>query len=127
MNSVILSILGVIFLIIAITTFYFLGIRLILIFMKTNRIQTLYLSLIFIFGGTAIVFLVLEQIILLHPSVDRTPIPTVRSFFQYNDINVFWVAYLFAIVAYISSAISIFLLSVFTLTFFRNRSKKILV
>ncbi|UCG01768.1 MAG: hypothetical protein JSW11_19440 [Candidatus Heimdallarchaeota archaeon] len=124
MDLATLSVLGVIFLFIAIISFYLLGIQLIRIFFKTNRIQTLYLSLIFIFGGTAIVFLVLEQIILLHPSVDRTSIPSPRSFFQYNDINAFWAAYLFAIIAYISSAISIFCVNVFTLTFFPNRSKR---
>jgi len=127
MDTATLTILGGGFLLIAIISFYLLGIKLIFIFLKTNRIQTFYLSLIFIFAGTAIVFLMLEQIILRHPCVPSTIIPSSRSFFQYEDINAFWVAYLFAIIAYISSSLAIFFASVFTLTFFQNRSKRILL
>ncbi|MFX0151323.1 MAG: hypothetical protein ACFFAJ_11115 [Candidatus Hodarchaeota archaeon] len=123
------ELLGVIFVAIAVVLFLLLGIYLLISYRRTRRDSTLYISLILLFGAGALVSLVLEQVILIASDVVQTQAPPKKSFlqFSFDEINVFWLAYLLACTAYFTSACAVLSGTFFTQSFFSERSKKLLI
>ena len=120
-----IDILGVGFVGIGIILFLSLGLRLLLSYQRTEKKQTFYLAGEFIFGGLAMVFLLLEQVALLLYAEGVT-IPPFQSILDYSDINVFFVGYIGAILAWIFSGMAIIAANFFTHSFFPDAGKKIL-
>ncbi|MHA1331528.1 MAG: hypothetical protein ACTSR2_10670, partial [Candidatus Hodarchaeales archaeon] len=105
-----------------------LGIRLIFSYRKSQKPQTLYLALLFLFGGIAMAFLAIEQGILLS-SADPAVSPTqYYSILKFTDIdNIFLIGYLAAAMAWIFSSSAIVAANFFTHSFFPDASKKLLL
>ncbi|MFW9856012.1 MAG: hypothetical protein ACFFFG_13235 [Candidatus Thorarchaeota archaeon] len=118
------ELLGVIFVVIAVILFLLLGISLFLSYRRSRRQSTLYISLILLFGAGALVSLVLEQIILIVSDVTQADAPTLKAFWQYSldEISTFWIAYAFAILAWITSASAVLSGVFFTQSFFPEDS-----
>ena len=121
--------IGVGFVVLGIIFYFALGIRLYLSYRKTERKQTLYLALLLIFGGIALLSLAVEQVILLVNAdpLDSQTIDDALSIFQYSEINVFWVGFLFAAIAWLASSLAIISANFFTHSFFPNANKKLLL
>ncbi|WP_455143523.1 hypothetical protein [Candidatus Hodarchaeum mangrovi] len=123
-----LELLGVGFVTISIILWILLGIKLILSYRRSPKPQTLSLALVLIFGGIAMLFLATEQILLLtgaDPTIGSTPIYEILSFSEIP--NIFLLAFFAAALAWISSGLAIILMNFFTLSFFPDTSKKILI
>ncbi|MHA2346317.1 MAG: hypothetical protein ACXACP_06330 [Candidatus Hodarchaeales archaeon] len=123
------DLIGVGFVVLGIIFYFALGIRLYLSYRRTERKQTLYLSLLLIFGGIALLSLALEQVILLVNAdpLDSQTIDDALSIFQYSEINVFWVGFLFAAIAWVASSLAIISANFFTHSFFPNANRKLLL
>ncbi|MFX0182057.1 MAG: hypothetical protein ACFE95_03150 [Candidatus Hodarchaeota archaeon] len=120
---------GVVFVVIAVVLFLLLGVYLLISYRRTRRDSTLYISLILLFGAGALISLVLEQVILIASDVVQAEAPSKKSFlqFSFDEINVFWLAYLFACLAYFTSACAVLSGVFFTQSFFPERYKKLLI
>ena len=119
-----LELLGVVFVVIAIILFAALGISLFLSYRRTNRESTLYVSLILLFGAGALISLMIEQVILITADVTPADAPSMKAFWQFggNEIDAFWIAYLFAIFAWFTSSAAILSGVFFTGSFFPEDS-----
>lgn len=123
------DILGVIFVVIAVVLYLLLGLYLLNSYRKTKREPTLYLSLILLFGCLALVSLVIEQLLLITSEVTEAQAPPHKSFlaFGVNEIDVFWLALLFAFIAWVTSASATLSACFFTQSFLLERYKKLLI
>ncbi|MHA1972706.1 MAG: hypothetical protein ACTSW1_06930 [Candidatus Hodarchaeales archaeon] len=124
----VLHLLGLAFVAIAIVLWITLGIRLIFSYKKSQKPQTLYLALLFLFGGIAMAFLAIEQGILLtsaDPALSPTPYYSILKFTEIN--NIFLIGYLGAAMAWIFSSSAIIAVNFFTHSFFPGTSKKVLI
>ncbi|MFX0174181.1 MAG: hypothetical protein ACFE9L_20055 [Candidatus Hodarchaeota archaeon] len=123
------ELLGVVFVVIAVVLFLLLGVYLLISYRRTKRDSTLYISLILLFGAGALVSLVLEQVILIASDAVQADTPIKKSFlqFSFDEIGVFWLAYLLACSAYFTSACAVLSGTFFTQSFFSDRSKKLLI
>ena len=123
------DLIGVVFVVIAVILFLLLGIHLLLSYRKNKREATLYMSLILIFGAGALIFLVLEQLILIASNVVASDAPEFKSYLEYsfNDIDVFWIAYLCACGAYLTSALAILSALFFTQSFLPEKYNKLII
>ncbi|MFX0212061.1 MAG: hypothetical protein ACFFDT_39175 [Candidatus Hodarchaeota archaeon] len=131
-----IELLGVVFIAIGIILFLSFGLRLLLSYKRTEKKQTLYLALEFIFGGLGMFFLLIEQVILMlsveviattPELVTDPPIPPMQSIFQYSDIDVFSVGWAGAALAWISSGIAIIAAVFFVVSFFPELGRKYLI
>ncbi|MHA2075380.1 MAG: hypothetical protein ACXACU_10425 [Candidatus Hodarchaeales archaeon] len=120
---------GLIFIVIAIILYLVLGLYLLNSFRKSKRNSTLYMSLIFLFGSLALVSLIIEQLLLIASGVTEAQAPPMKSFlsFSVNEINVFWLSYLFAFIAWVTSASAVFSACFFTQSFLSDKYKKALI
>ena len=123
---------GLLFIVIAIVLYFVLGLYLLNSFRKSRRNSTLYMSFILLFGSLALVSLVIEQLILILSGVVDTEAPPMKSFLSYSlneipDVFVFWLAYFFAVLAWITSSSAIFSACFFTQSFLPDRYKKVLL
>lgn len=118
------DLLGVIFVLIAVILFLLLGINLLLSYRRNRRSSTLYMSLILLFGAGALISLVIEQMLLIASGMTGADAPPLKAFWQYSfdEIDVFWVAYVFAILAWITSASAVLSGTFFTQSFFPEDS-----
>jgi hypothetical protein len=123
------ELLGVVFAVIAVVLFLLLGVYLLISYRRTRRDSTLFISLILLFGAGALISLVLEQIILIASDAVQTDAPTKKSFLQFgfDEIDIFWLAYLLACLAYFTSACAVLSGVFFTQSFFPERYKKLLI
>ena len=123
------DIIGVVFVVLGILFYLALGTRLYRSYKVSGKKQTLYLSLLLLFGGLALLLLTLEQLVLLtnaEESMSQT-IDDAISIFQYSNIDVFWVGFLFASLAWITSGLAIVAANFFTQSFFPDSNKKLLL
>ena len=120
-----IDIVGVGFVGIGIVLFVALGIRLLMSYQRTEKKQTFYLSGEFIFGGLGMLFLLLEQVALLLYAESEV-IPPRQTIFEYTEINVFFVAFICAALAWLCSGTAIIAANFFTHSFFPESSKKLL-
>lgn len=120
---------GLLFVIIAMILFLVLGLYLLNSFRKSKRNSTLYMSLLLLFGFLALFSLAIELAILKVSGVTAAQAPPLKSFLSYsfNEINVFWLAYFFAFIAWVASASAIFSACVFTQSFLSDKYKKVLI
>jgi hypothetical protein len=123
------DIVGVVFVILGIVFYLALGIRLYKSYKVSEKKQTLYLSLLLIFGGMALLSLTLEQVILLVNAdpLDSQTVDDALSILQHSEIDVFWVAFIFATIARLTSSIAIIAANYFTQSFFPESNKKLLL
>ncbi len=131
-----IELLGIVFVAIGIILFLSFGFRLLLSYQRTEKKQTLYLALEFIFGGLGMFFLLIEQVILMlsveviatTPDIITDPsIPPMRSIFQYSSIDVFSAGWAGAALAWISSGIAIIAAVFFVVSFFPDKGRKYLI
>ncbi|MFW9904997.1 MAG: hypothetical protein ACFFFH_11735 [Candidatus Thorarchaeota archaeon] len=124
-----IDLLGIAVVIIAIILFLLLGIYLLNSYRRTKRNTTLYMSLILLFGCLALLSLALEQVILIASDVTQADAPEKKSFLQYGfqEIDVFWLSYFFAFIAWVTSASAILSACFFTQSFFSNKYQKLLI
>ncbi len=123
------DIVGVVFIILGIIFYLALGIRLYRSYKDSEKKQTLYLSLLLIFGGMALLSLTLEQVILLVNAdpLDSQTVDDAISILKYSEIDVFWVAFMFATLAWITSSMAIIAANFFTQSFFPESNKRLLL
>ncbi|MFX1282826.1 MAG: hypothetical protein ACFFB5_04190 [Promethearchaeota archaeon] len=131
-----IELLGIAFVAIGIILFLSFGFRLLFSYKRTEKKQTLYLALEFIFGGLGMFFLLVEQVILMlsveviatAPDViTDPPIPPMQSFFQYSGFDVFSAGWVGAALAWISSGIAIIAAVFFVVSFFPTMGRKYLI
>ncbi|MFX1516230.1 MAG: hypothetical protein ACFFC6_07975 [Promethearchaeota archaeon] len=124
-----IDLLGIIVVVLAIILFLLLGIYLLNSYRRTKRNTTLYMSLILLFGCLALTSLALEQVILIASDVTEAEAPPHKSFleFGFDEIDVFWLAYFFAFIAWVTSATAILSACFFTQSFFSDKYKKLLI
>jgi hypothetical protein len=124
-----IDLLGIIVVVIAIILFLLLGIYLLNSYRRTKRNTTLYMSLILLFGCLALISLALEQVILIASDVTEAQAPEHKSFleFGFDEIDVFWLSYFFAFIAWVTSATAILSACFFTQSFFSDKYKKFLI
>ncbi|MFX0122622.1 MAG: hypothetical protein ACFFAE_03235 [Candidatus Hodarchaeota archaeon] len=124
-----IDLVGIIVVVIAIILFFLLGLYLLNSYRRTRRNTTLYMSLILLFGCLALISLALEQVILIVSGVTGNDAPELKSFLTYSfdDMNVFWLAYSFAFIAWVTSAAAILSACFFTQSFFSEKYKKLLI
>ncbi|MFX1506382.1 MAG: hypothetical protein ACFFDC_09730 [Promethearchaeota archaeon] len=124
-----IDLLGIVVVVIAIILFLLLGIYLLNSYRRTKRNTTLFMSLILLFGCLALISLALEQVVLIASDVTQADAPDKKSFlaFGFDEINVFWLSYLFAFIAWVTSASAILSACFFTQSFFSDKYKKFLV
>ncbi|MHA1978018.1 MAG: hypothetical protein ACW98F_15450 [Candidatus Hodarchaeales archaeon] len=123
------DIIGIIFVVLGIIFYLALGTRLYRSYKVSEKKQTLYLSLLLLFGGLALLLLTLEQLVLLTNAEEASSqtIADAISIFQYSNIDVFWVGFLFASLAWITSGLAIISANFFTQSFFPDSNKKLLL
>ncbi|UCE14299.1 MAG: hypothetical protein JSV04_03760, partial [Candidatus Heimdallarchaeota archaeon] len=123
------DLLGIVVVVIAIILFLLLGLYLLNSYRRTKRNTTLYMSLILLFGCLALVSLALEQVILIASDLTGDDAPEMKSFLVYSfaEINVFWLAYSFAFIAWVTSAAAILSACFFTQSFLADKYKKLLI
>lgn len=125
-TSSLTRVLGIAFVAIGAILFLIMGTRLILAYRKSKKNQTLFLSGILLGGGMALLFLMAEQGLLLATvDPDAALIPGMKSILQYrsNEINQFWISYIFACIAYLCSGIAIMSANAFTWSFYDWRRR----
>ncbi|MFX0013790.1 MAG: hypothetical protein ACFFB2_03420 [Promethearchaeota archaeon] len=131
-----IELLGVAFIAIGIILFLSFGFRLFFSYQRTEKRQTLYLALEFIFGGLGMFFLLIEQVILLllvdvtattPDTITEPPIPPMQSIIEYIEINVFAVGWAGAALAWITSSMAIIAAVFFVISFFPDMSRKYLI
>ncbi len=123
------DIIGVVFVVLGIIFYLALGTRLYRSYKVSEKKQTLYLSLLLLFGGLALLLLTLEQLVLLVNAdpLDSQTISDAISIFNYSTIDVFWVGFLFASLAWITSGLAIVSANFFTQSFFPESNKKLVL
>ncbi len=122
------EILGIIFVVLGIIFYFILGTRLFLSYQQSEKKQTLYLSLLLLLGGLALLSLTLEQLVLrFYVEESVTQMAESLTIFQFSEIDVFYVAFLFAALAWLTSGLAIISANIFTLSFFPERDKKLLL
>ena len=124
-----IDLVNIIIVVIAIILFLALGIYLLNSYRRTKRDTTLYMSLILLFGCLALTSLALEQVILIMSDVTEAMAPEKKSFlsFGFDEIDVFWLSYFFAFIAWVTSASAILSACFFTQSFFSDKYKKLLI
>ncbi|MHA1944691.1 MAG: hypothetical protein ACXAC6_01780 [Candidatus Hodarchaeales archaeon] len=127
-----IDIIGIIFVVLGIIFYLLLGTRLFRSYRRTDKKQTLYLSLLFLLGGLALAFLMLEQVSLLltldPPETYSQVLADAVSILQFSELNsVFLLAFIFAVMAWITSGLAIVSANFFTQSFFPNSNKKLLI
>lgn len=124
-----IDLLGIIFVVIAVILFLLLGLYLLNSYRRTKRNTTFYMSLLLLFGCLALVSLALEQVVLIASGLTMDDAPEKKSFlaFSFNEIDVFWVALLLAVIAWVTSASAILSANFFTQSFFSEKYKKLLI
>ncbi len=125
-----IDIIGVVFVILGIIFWLILGTRLFRSYRRTEKKQTLYLSLLLLFGGFALIFLTLEQLSLLiyADPADTQVLADALSILRFSEINsVFLIGFLFAVMAWISSGMALIAANYFTQSFFPDSNKKLLI
>ncbi len=124
-----IDLLGIIFVVIAVILFLLLGLYLLNSYRRTKRNTTLYMSLLLLFGCLALVSLVIEQVVLIASGLTEADAPVKKSFlaFSVEEIDVFWLALLFAVIAWVTSALAILSACFFTQSFFSDKYKKLLI
>jgi len=124
-----IDLLGIVVVVLAIILFLLLGIYLLNSYRRTKRNTTLYMSLILLFGCLALISLALEQVILIASDVTEAQAPEKKSFlvFGFDEIDVFWLSYFFAFIAWVTSASAILSACFFTQSFFSDKYKKLLI
>jgi len=125
-----IDIIGVIFVVLGIIFWLILGTRLFRSYKRTEKKQTLYLSLLLLLGGLALAFLMLEQVsLLIYADPANTQVlADALSILQFSELNsVFLLGFIFAVMAWISSGIAIISANFFTQSFFPNSNKKLLI
>ena len=124
-----IDLLNIIIVVIAIILFLLLGLYLLNSYRRTRRNTTLYMSLLLLFGSLALLSLALEQVVLIASDVTQADAPAKKSFlvYRFDEINVFWLAYFFAFIAWVTSAIAILSACFFTQSFFADKYKKFLI
>ncbi len=120
------NLLGIIFVVIGIVLWIVLGIRLFFSYQRTEKKQTMYLSLLLIFGGFGMLSLLVEQVILI-AAADPAEIPPFMSILEYQETNIFWLGFIAASLAWITSALGIIWANFFTHSFFPDANKRILI
>ncbi|MHA2225176.1 MAG: hypothetical protein ACXAC8_08220 [Candidatus Hodarchaeales archaeon] len=127
-----IELLGITFVALGIFLFLIFGFRLLQSYQKSEKRQTLYLALEFVFGGLGMFFLLIEQVILIL-NVDTTTteylssIPPMQSIFQFADINVYWVAWIAAALAWITSSAAIVSAVFFVFSFFPDSNRNFII
>ncbi|UCG04298.1 MAG: hypothetical protein JSW11_09985 [Candidatus Heimdallarchaeota archaeon] len=124
-----IDLINIIIVVIAIILFLLLGIYLLNSYRRTKRNTTLYMSLLLLFGSLALVSLALEQVVLIASDVVPADAPEKKSFlvYSFDEINVFWLSYFFAFIAWVTSASAILSACFFTQSFFSDKYKKLLI
>ena len=124
-----IDIIGIIFVVLGIIFWLILGTRLFRSYRRTEKKQTLYLSILMLLGGCALIFLTLEQLSLLlnAQETDSQVLADALSILQFSEIDsVFLIGFIFAVLAWIASGIALVSANYFTQSFFPNSSKKLL-
>lgn len=123
------ELVGIIFILIAIILYLILGLILLNSYRKSKRNSTLYMSLILLIGCLALISLALEQLLLITSKVTEAQAPPMKSFLEFsaNEIDVFWLSYFFAVIAWITSASAILSACFFTQSFLSEKYKKFLI
>ncbi len=121
-----INLVGIVFVLIGIVLWIVLGIKLFFSYQRTEKKQTLYLSLLLIFGGLGMLSLLVEQVILL-AAADPVDIPPFMSILEYQETNIFWLGFMAATIAWIASALGIIWANFFTHSFFPEANKRILI
>lgn len=123
------DVLGLAFGAIAVVLFLLLGLYLLNSYRKSRRDSTLYMSLILLFGCLALISLVIEQLLLRSSGVTAAEAPPMKSFLEFsaNEIDVFWLAYLFAVLAWVTSGTAILSACFFTQSFYSEKYRKLLI
>jgi hypothetical protein len=105
-----------------------LGTRLFFSYRKSERKQTLYLSLLLILGGLALLSLTIEQLVLrIYVEEGVTGMAERMTIFEFSEIDEFFVGFLFAALAWITSSIAIISANFFTQSFFPESNRKLLL
>jgi len=113
-----IDLIGVVFVVLGIIFWLILGTRLFRSYKRTEKKQTLYLSLLLLLGGLALAFLTLEQLSLLiyADPADSQVLADALSILQFSELNsVFLLGFLFAVMAWISSSVAIIAANYFTI------------
>ncbi len=126
------GVLGLLFIVIAIILYLIFGLYLLNSFRKSKRNSTFYMSLILLFGSLALLSLAIEQLILRTSGVTAAEAPDLKSFLSFSvtemqEFYVFWLAYFFAFIAWVTSSTAIFSACVFTQSFLSDKYKKVLI
>jgi hypothetical protein len=123
------EILGIVFVVLGIIFYETLGVRLFRSYRRSERRQTLYISLLLILGGLALLSLTLEQL-LLRFSVPEgiTQMDVASTIFEFAELESYWlVGFIFAALAWLTSGLAIISANYFTQSFFPESNKKLLI
>ena len=119
------DILGIVFVVLAVIFYLIIGTRLFRSYRRSEKKQTLYLSLLLLLGGLALLSLTIEQLVLrIYATVDM---PDPLTIFQFTNIDVYYVGFIFAAIAWVTSSIAIVSANFFTQSFFPESNKKLLL
>ena len=124
------DILGKGFIVLGVIFFLTLGTRLFRSYRRSERKQTLYLSLLLLLGGCALLSLTLEQLVLTI-YVDETVITEMPqgmiTIFEFTEPDVFFLAFILAAAAWLTSGTAIISANFFTQSFFPESNRKLLL